>query len=79
MNMNNQNFVIALDFLKPKTWCKTWCFFFNYAIFGDVFEQPMRLMFLTMFFKVQNIVQMMHRTMLIAHPKVVSTLVVVAM
>jgi len=36
--------------------------------FGDVFEKTSTLMFLTMFFKMQNIVQTMHLTMLIAHP-----------
>ena len=36
--------------------------------FGDVFEKTSTSMFLTMFFKTQNIMQTMHLTMLIAHP-----------
>jgi len=36
--------------------------------FGDVFEKTSTSMFLTMFFKTQNIEQTMHLTMLIAHP-----------
>ena len=36
--------------------------------FGDVFEKASMSMFLTMFFKTQNIEQTMHLTMLIAHP-----------
>jgi len=36
--------------------------------FGDVFEKTSTSMFLTMFFKTQNIGQTMHLTMLIAHP-----------
>ena len=36
--------------------------------FGDVFEKTSTSMFLTMFFKTQNIRQTMHLTMLIAHP-----------
>ena len=36
--------------------------------FGDFFENTSTSMFLTMFFKTQNIVQTMHLTMLIAHP-----------
>ena len=36
--------------------------------FGDVFEKTSTSMFLTMFFKTQNIVPTMHLTMLIAHP-----------
>ena len=36
--------------------------------FGDVFEKPLTSMFLTMFFKTQNMVPTMHLTMLIAHP-----------
>ena len=35
---------------------------------GDVYEKTSTSMFLTMFFKTQNIVQTMHLTMLIAHP-----------
>ena len=35
---------------------------------GDVFEKTSTSMFLTMFFKTQNIGQTMHLTMLIAHP-----------
>ena len=34
----------------------------------DFFEKTLTYMFLTMFFKMQNIVQTMHLTMLIAHP-----------
>ena len=36
--------------------------------FGDVFEKTSTSIFLTMFFKTQNIGQTMHLTMLIAHP-----------
>ena len=36
--------------------------------FGDVSEKTSTSMFLTMFFKMQNIGQTMHLTMLIAHP-----------
>ena len=36
--------------------------------FRNVFEKTSTSMFLTMFFKMQNIVQTMHLTMLIAHP-----------
>ena len=42
--------------------------------FGDVFEKTSTSMFLTMFFKTQNIVPTMHLTMLIAHPYVVQPL-----
>ena len=41
--------------------------------FGDVFEKTSTSMFLTMFFKTQNIGQTMHLTMLIAHPYPVET------
>ena len=42
--------------------------------FSDVFEKTSTSMFLTMFFKTQNIVPTMHLTMLIAHPYVVQPL-----
>ena len=53
-----------MEFLKPKTSCKTSGFFLNDAMFWRCFWKTSTSMFLTMFFKTQNIEQ----TMLIAHP-----------
>ena len=57
---------LFMEFPKPKTSWKTSCDAMQ--CFGDVFEKILTSMFLTMFFKMQNIGQTMHLTMLIAHP-----------
>ena len=60
---------LCMYFLKHKTSCKTSCFFLNDAMFWRFFwKKTSTSMFLTMFFKTQNIGQTMHLTMLIAHP-----------
>ena len=54
---------ICMEFLKPKTSCKTSCFLLNNAMFWRCFWKTLTSMFLTMFFKTQNIGQTMHLTM----------------
>ena len=62
--LNNQAFVIALNKV-PKTkkhHVKCRAYSLTMRCFGDVFEKPSTSMFLTMFFKTQNIEQTMHLT-----------------
>ena len=66
---NKRTFVISLNGVKLKTSFKTLCFFLMLQYFGNVFENPSMSMFWEMFFKPQDIVSTMHRTMFIAHPK----------
>ena len=59
---------LFMELPKPKTSWKISCFFLTMRCFGNVFEKTSTSMFLTMFFKAQNIGQTMHLTMLNAHP-----------
>ena len=66
----NVTFFKHKQFLKPKTSCKTSCFFLNNAMFCDVFlkKKYWRQCFWQCSSKRKKNVQMMHLRMLIAHP-----------